>query len=476
MNNRKKYTVNTDDENITNGEKQNNNNSSILMMQNNNNNNILPPRIVTKKDILKEMPFLARYLLNIMLLLEPPNNMKRIMLKYFITIVTIFIGIGGAIGLHEFEIKNNNNSSSNDGGATITNNNNATTTTTSTIIRPNFTSFSFAYFFCFTLVWPLTNYYVYFYFENNSIKSEFLNAYTRLPLKKKQKAYTILKYFFGIWVFYFLFALSLEIFITIPIISNYQSNALMMYKIIHIILYLYHFSFGSINCCCCLIFIVTVMNSFQANEIYLQLEEKMIQSILKYTMIASLEVGDNDNNNINNNDEVLDITLKRKHAKILINQLQNKLNTLSENMKFTVNTLGNMIALWNITFVITIVFRILDPLNVSLQGKSVPIAEVISIIVLVASLSVPLQLYLTLTMVPSLAFTKFINKLHEPSILLILSECYIKNHSALQLFFDGLQIKRNDLIWKYFGIGVTFQLYRNIFSALGSLITICAYI
>ena len=96
MNNRKKYTVNTDDENITNGEKQNNNNSSILMMQNNNNNNILPPRIVTKKDILKEMPFLARYLLNIMLLLEPPNNVKRIMLKYFITIVTIFIGIGGA--------------------------------------------------------------------------------------------------------------------------------------------------------------------------------------------------------------------------------------------------------------------------------------------------------------------------------------------------------------------------------------------
>ena len=39
-----------------------------------------------------------------------------------------------------------------------------------------------------------------------------------------------------------------------------------------------------------------------------------------------------------------------------------------------------------------------------------------------------------------------------------------------------IQIKRNDLIWKYFGIGVTFQLYRNIFSALGSLITICAYL
>ena len=186
------------------------------MMQNNNNNNILPPRIVTKKDILKEMPFLARYLLNIMLLLEPPNNVKRIMLKYFITIVTIFIGIGGAIGFHEFEIKNNNNSSSNDGGATITNNNNATTTTTSTIIRPNFTSFSFAYFFCFTLVWPLTNYYVYFYFENNSIKSEFLNAYTRLPLKKKTKSIYNIKIF--LWNLGFLFSICI-------IVRNIYNNS-----------------------------------------------------------------------------------------------------------------------------------------------------------------------------------------------------------------------------------------------------------
>ena len=83
-----------------------------------------------------------------------------------------------------------------------------------------------------------------------------------------------------------------------------------------------------------------------------------------------------------------------------------------------------------------------------------------------------LYMLLTLSMKPSMRYTLFLRSLHCGDNVFILSECFNgeSNSGALKYFFDGLEIQRQSVIWRIFGIPVTVEMFERVIGSLVSLL------
>ena len=82
-----------------------------------------------------------------------------------------------------------------------------------------------------------------------------------------------------------------------------------------------------------------------------------------------------------------------------------------------------------------------------------------------------LYILLTISMKPSIAYTRFLESIHRGDYVLILSECFNSdNNGALKYFLDGLEIQRRSVIWMIFGIPVTLEMYERVIGSLVSLL------
>ena len=71
--------------------------------------------------------------------------------------------------------------------------------------------------------------------------------------------------------------------------------------------------------------------------------------------------------------------------------------------------------------------------------------------------------------VPS-GYHNFIEQLQKPDILFTISRMYGSEAHGMSYFFAGLETSRKDVVWKIFGIPLTFAVYQKVIGSLVSII------
>ena len=165
-----------------------------------------------------------------------------------------------------------------------------------------------------------------------------------------------------------------------------------------------------------------------------------------------------------------------KKAKDLMNTLTVATNRIGASMVHPVKKVGLGLAMFVLNVLAMIVLDIIAKVtnatsntgntNGAFANNTFVVA---STILLQTIWNFCLYFLLSVTMKPSLAYTRFIDRLKRPSSLLVISECFVGDQ---RYFFDGLELHREHLVWKVFGISVTLDLYQKIFGSLLSLFVI----
>ena len=105
------------------------------------------------------------------------------------------------------------------------------------------------------------------------------------------------------------------------------------------------------------------------------------------------------------------------------------------------------------------------------QGRYVDIFQLIFLF----SVFMPIQVYVAMLLLstsisPSNEYTVFIEQLQKPDILFTISKIYGSEAHGMSYFFTGLETSRKDVVWKIFGIPLTFAVYQKVIGSLVSII------
>ena len=154
-------------------------------------------------------------------------------------------------------------------------------------------------------------------------------------------------------------------------------------------------------------------------------------------------------------------------AKDLMNTLTVATNHIGASMVHPVKKVGNALAMTVLNVLAMIVLDIIVKVTNATSGTFTNSTFLVASTILLQTMwNFCLYFLLSVTMKPSLAYTRFIDRLKRPSSLLVISECFVGDQ---KYFFDGLELHREHLVWKVFGISVTLDLYQKIFGSLLSL-------
>jgi len=133
--------------------------------------------------------------------------------------------------------------------------------------------------------------------------------------------------------------------------------------------------------------------------------------------------------------------------------------------------IGNTLGLVILSLIFLIFFTLVDDLWDIMEGRNAENRNQIYLPVLLEVLWMGgLYVFLTLSIKPSVHYGYFIERLHRGDSLLCLSECFSGDQLTLKYFFEGLEIQRKYLVWRCFGIPVTFTIFKQIFGSLLSLL------
>ena len=105
------------------------------------------------------------------------------------------------------------------------------------------------------------------------------------------------------------------------------------------------------------------------------------------------------------------------------------------------------------------------------QGRYVDVVQLIFLF----SVFMPIQVYVSILLLstsisPSNEYTVFIEQLQKPDILFTISRMYGSEAHGMSYFFAGLETSRKDVVWKIFGIPLTFAVYQKVIGSLVSII------
>lgn len=159
----------------------------------------------------------------------------------------------------------------------------------------------------------------------------------------------------------------------------------------------------------------------------------------------------------------------------LLNELTFQLKSSSKKISKIMKSFGVIIGLFLINNLLNIIEQVLDVSIKILEKKAFGGWDVFTPIFNISTETYLLSLMLSYTIMPSIEYNKLIDELHMPNNVWGLSKSYGENKSALQYFFDGLDLNRKNLIWTIFGIEITTKTYKNIMGSLFSLLVATVY-
>ena len=316
---------------------------------------------------------------------------------------------------------------------------------------------------CYCIYGPMLIIKVHHFFNGNVGRSAFLKSWKKLPKSSKQLA---TKYFSNSLIGWLTFTVpNLVGFISVISDSKRLSNIPEWVRIVNTIgfvVWMYSFTIGFILYFTFLIFILVVESEVIAFKIK-QMSEKINKVIYKF-----FESDCDDDHKIMNRNS----TINRKETKKIIKIFIQSLETIAVNVKRSVRILGTSVGLVIFSLILYIILTGIDFVFQSFQSDYIlDIGGLVFMIMLETLWMYGLYILLTISMKPSIAYTRFLESIHRGDYVLILSECFNSdNNGALKYFLDGLEIQRRSVIWMIFGIPVTLEMYERVIGSLVSLL------
>ena len=118
-----------------------------------------------------------------------------------------------------------------------------------------------------------------------------------------------------------------------------------------------------------------------------------------------------------------------------------------------------------------ILFPLADTVISIVQGQNIFIGQLIFLFCVYFPVEVYCAILLLSTSIsPSNEYTVFIEQLQKPDILFTISRIYGGEAHGMSYFFAGLETSRKDVVWKIFGIPLTFAVYQKVIGSLVSII------
>ena len=153
----------------------------------------------------------------------------------------------------------------------------------------------------------------------------------------------------------------------------------------------------------------------------------------------------------------------------ILDELENEFDIAKDKIIKSVERMGTALAWLIFTFILSPIFLCADMVLSVIAGTPKSFA-----LLFVASLHILLNIYglaliLRVTILPSIQYELFVDKLQKPKNLWVISKCYSGNQATLHYFFSGLERQSKNLIWKSMGVPITFGIYQKV---IGSLVSI----
>ena len=388
--------------------------------------------IISKSELLAEMPVPFRLAANLVFLFESDTHPIKFILKWVAVVASIFTGV---ILTLNFQL------------------NGQTKFSIGSVPTP----------ICYCIYGPMSIIKVHHFFNGNVGRSTFLKSWKKLPITSKQLA---TKYFSTFLVGHLIFA-------TVGTVGLLQVSfegrpewfvtTFMIYKFMHI----YTFTIGLILYSEFLIFIMVVESGSIACQIN-RMSEKTNKAISFF--FESDDGGDDNINELGHTKSMMmeRKIISRKDAKRIIKIFIQSLKKIAANVKRFVHILGSSLGLITIYLILII---IVNPFQFVVQsfksGFILDIGQLVGLIMGETLWMYALYIMLTLSMKPSIEYTLFLRSLHCGDKVFILSECF---NGESKKFFDGLEIQRQSVIWSIFGIPVTLEMYERVIGSLVSLL------
>eukprot|EP00943_MAST-04B_sp_MAST-4B-sp1_P005670 g5670.t1 len=393
--------------------------------------------IVSKSELLAEMPVSFRLAAKLIFLFESDTHPIKFILKWVAVVACIFTGV---ILTLNFQL---------DG-------------------QTKFSIGSIPSPICFCIYGPMSIIKTHHFFNGNVGRSTFLKSWKKLPIASKQSA---AKYFSTVLVGWLIFtALNLVTYFQVSFEGSPEWLVTLFW--IHFFMWLYTFTIGFILHFTFLIFILVVESESIACQIN-RMSEKTNKAI---SFLFESEDGGDDNINVLGHTKSMMMErniISRKDAKRIIKFFIQSLKKIAANVKRSVQILGSSVGLLIFSLILFIILSGLQFVLQSFRSDFIlKITELVSLIMVEILWMYGLYIILTLSMKPSIEYTLFLRSLHCGDNVFILSECFNgKNNSgALKYFFDGLEIQRQSVIWRIFGIPVTLEMYERVIGSLISLL------
>ena len=388
--------------------------------------------IISKSELLAEMPVPFRLAANLVFLFESDTHPIKFILKWVAVVASIFTGV---ILTLNFQLNG----------------------------QLKFSIASVPTPICYCIYGPMSIIKVHHFFNGNVGRSTFLKSWKKLPITSKQLA---TKYFSTCLVGWLIFtAFNFVNMLQIPLEAT--PEWLVTLFRIYLPMWVYTFTIGFILHFTFLIFILVVESESIACQIN-RMSEKTNKAISFF--FESDDGGDDNINELGHTKSMMmeRKIISRKDAKRIIKIFIQSLKKIAANVKRFVHILGSSLGLITIYLILII---IVNPFQFVVQsfksGFILDIGQLVGLIMGETLWMYALYMMLTLSMKPSIEYTLFLRSLHCGDKVFILSECF---NGESKKFFDGLEIQRQSVIWSIFGIPVTLEMYERVIGSLVSLL------
>ena len=393
--------------------------------------------IVSKSELLAEMPAPFRLAAKLVFLFESDSHPIKFILKW--VAVVACIGTGVVLTLN-FQL------------------NGQTNVNIGSLPTP----------ICYFIYGPMMIIRVHQYFNGNAGRSTFLKSWKKLPITSKKLA---TKYFSTFLVGHLIFS-----------VFNWVNMFQMSFEgspewfvtlfMIYVPTLMYTNTIGFVLYCEFLIFILVVESESIACQIN-RMSEKTNKALSFF-----FESDDGGDDNINKLGHTKSMMLdrkiiSRKDAKRIIKIIIQPLKKIASNTKRFVQYFSSSVGLVTIYLILIIIVAGVQFVLESFKSGFILDINQLAFVILGETIWMfGLYMVLTLSMKPSIRYTLFLRSLHCGDNVFILSECFNgeSNSGALKYFFDGLEIQRQSVIWSVFGIPITLELYERVIGSLVSLL------
>ena len=162
---------------------------------------------------------------------------------------------------------------------------------------------------------------------------------------------------------------------------------------------------------------------------------------------------------------------KGEGEKTILKNFSNDILRTSVKLSKVYKYIGKILSIFLVIIMFGILFPLADTVISIVQGQTIFIEWLIFLF----GVYMPVVIYAAIVLLstsisPSNEYTVFIEQLQKPDILFTISRMYGSEAHGMSYFFAGLETSRKDVVWKIFGIPLTFAVYQKVIGSLVSII------